>query len=371
MNDIKAKIKNLCERLEKALSILNLENDRERLKKLEEESSKPDFWDTREEAQRVMQEASLLRKHVDSWDKLTSDINDLAELLESTKESEHDLLKEINQNYQKAAAEFENKEFELMFFGEFDRNNAIVSISAGSGGTDAQDWAEMLLRMYLRFCEKHDFDTEIIEQTSGEEAGIKSVTFKVRGNYGFGYLKSEHGVHRLVRLSPYDSDNARHTSFALVEVIPEIDDDKYVLDEKELRIDVFRSSGHGGQSVNTTDSAVRITHLPTGTTAVSQNERSQLQNKENALKVIKSKLILFEKEKKDKELSILKGDPISAEWGNQIRSYVIHPYTLIKDNRTQEEDSDAQAVLDGNIDKFIEAYLQKLAAKSNKKVDLS
>jgi peptide chain release factor 2 len=246
-----------------------------------------------------------------------------------------------------------------MLGSEEDKLSAILTVNSGAGGTESCDWAEMLLRMYLKFAEKQGFEAEIIEQTKGEEAGIKSVTVNIAGYFAFGYLKSEFGVHRLVRLSPYDSDRARHTSFALVELLPEIEKEEFVLDEKELRIDVFRAGGHGGQSVNTTDSAVRITHLPTGLTATSQNERSQLQNKEGALKVLKSKLTVLAKQKHVRQLSELKGEPISAEWGSQIRSYVLHPYTLVKDNRTQYETADTQAVLNGHIDEFIEAYLRK------------
>lgn len=359
MNDLKTQIKKLCERLEKALSILKLEEERQQLKTLENESTDTDFWSNQISAQEIMKKISVIKGHLDKWDGLTKEINDLTELIENTNEHEHDLIKELETNLADITARFEKTEFELLFAGEYDSNNAILSISAGSGGTDAQDWAEMILRMYLKFAEKQGFETEIIDQTKGEEAGIKSVTIKITGYFAFGYLKSEFGVHRLVRLSPYDSDKARHTSFALVEILPEIEKEEFVLDEKELRIDVFRAGGHGGQSVNTTDSAVRITHLPTGLTATSQNERSQLQNKEGALKVLKSKLTILAKQKNVAELSDLKGEPISAEWGSQIRSYVLHPYTLVKDNRTGCETADTQAVLNGYIDEFIEAYLRK------------
>jgi len=364
MNEYKEKIKTLCERLEKALAILDLEGERSKLRELEVQTSDPSFWNDQNTAQAVMQNVSQLKKHLDSWDNITKEINDLAELVGSIDESDHKATKEIAEMYDKLAKEFETYEFELMFSGEFDQNNAIVNISAGSGGTDAQDWAEMLVRMYSRFSEKNDFTIKTLEQTNGEEAGIKSISMQIGGPNAYGKLKSEYGVHRLVRLSPFDADNARHTSFALVEVLPVIYEDKFKVNEKDLRIDVFRSGGHGGQSVNTTDSAVRITHIPTGTTATSQNERSQLQNKENALKVLTSKLVVLADKQKAKELSDIKGEPVSAEWGNQIRSYVLHPYTLVKDNRTQFETSDAQSVLDGNLTGFIEAYLRKQASKT-------
>jgi peptide chain release factor 2 len=364
VNELKEKIKFLCQRLEKALDVLRLEEERKELKKLEKEIAQSSFWHNQRAAQEVMQKTTQLKKHIEIWDNLTKDINDLAELIENTSEDDHKLIKELETSMEKLTKEFEKQEFELLLSGEYDQNNAILSISAGSGGTDAQDWAEMLSRMYLRFCQKQDFQANILEQSAGEEAGLKSITIKIVGNYAFGYLKSEHGVHRLVRLSPYDADKARHTSFALVEVLPEIEDEKVVVDEKDLRIDVFRSSGHGGQSVNTTDSAVRITHTPTGLAATSQNERSQLQNKENALKVLKAKLVHLVEEKKVKEISELKGKPISAEWGSQIRSYVLHPYTMIKDNRTKQETSDVQNVLNGYLDEFVEAYLRKQASEN-------
>ncbi len=364
MNELKEKMKLLCQRLEKALEVLRLEDERKELKQLEAKSTTPDFWSNQETAQETMQKISLLTSHIGAWDRITADINNLTEIVESLDESDHDLFKEAKKKEIDLSSRLEKLEFELLFSGPYDKNNAIVSISAGSGGTDAQDWAEILYRMYSRFAEKNRLVLKILDQTKGEEAGLKSISFELGGPYAYGKLKSEHGVHRLVRLSPYDADKARHTSFALVEALPEIEEEAFSLDEKELRIDVFRASGHGGQSVNTTDSAVRVTHVPTGISAVSQNERSQLQNKENAIKVLKSKLVLLAEKQKAKELSEIKGEPISAEWGNQIRSYVLHPYNLVKDTRTQIETTDAQNVLDGDINAFIEAYLQKIASEN-------
>lgn len=364
MNDLKEKIEQLCQRLEQALELLNLEAERKELAEIETKSSAPDFWQNQKTAQDTMQRLSILKKHLDIWDSLTKEINELAEMIGATDETDHAFTAELQNTYDLLVDRFEKSEFELLFSGKNDKNNVIFSISAGSGGTDAQDWTEMLSRMYLRFCEKHDFVTTILEQNTGDEAGLKNITFKINGYYAYGYLKSEHGVHRLVRLSPYDADNARHTSFALVEVLPEIENEAFVLDEKELRIDVYRAGGHGGQSVNTTDSAVRITHIPTGLTATSQNERSQLQNKEGALKVLRSKLVKLAEKKKVEEISELKGEPISAEWGSQIRSYVLHPYNMVKDLRTSYETSDTQAVLDGSIDELIEAYLRQNAVKA-------
>ncbi len=358
MNDIKEKAEGLCQSLEKALALLNLENERIELANIKNESTREDFWQDQQKAQLIMQRLSELKKHIETWDELTNEINDLTELIEAADETDQAFINELKANLDNITAKFQKCEFELLFSEKYDSSNVICSISAGSGGTDAQDWAEMLERMYLRFCENHGFQAQILDQTTGEEAGLKSVTLKISGYYAYGYFKSEHGVHRLVRLSPYDADKARHTSFALVEILPEIDNEDLVIDEKDLRIDVYRAGGHGGQSVNTTDSAVRITHTPTGITATSQNERSQLQNKESAFRVLKSKLVKLADEKKISQISELKGKPISAEWGSQIRSYVLHPYTMVKDVRTNFETSDAQSVLDGKIDDFIEAYLR-------------
>lgn len=359
MNDIKERLKSLSERLEKAFSMLNLENDRILLTKLQQQASEEGFWDNAATAQEMMQKIGALDNRLKSWDKITADINDLSELAANTKESDHEMVGELTNGLKKAEDTFETLEFELLFTGAHDSENAIVSISAGSGGVDAQDWAEMLGKMYLKFAEKNGFTATILSETAGDEAGIKGISFEVKGPQAYGYLKSEHGVHRLVRISPYDAAKARHTSFALVEVVPEIVADDYKLDEKELRIDVFRSGGHGGQSVNTTDSAVRITHIPTGLTATCQNERSQLQNKETAMKVLVAKLIDLEEKNKATELAKIKGENVSAEWGNQIRSYVLQPYTLVKDHRTNFETADVNKVLDGYIDEFIESYLRQ------------
>ena len=248
---------------------------------------------------------------------------------------------------------------DLLFQGEFDDHNAILKLSAGVGGTDAQDWCEMLERMYLRWAEKHDMTTELIERSTGEEAGIKSATYSVSGPFAYGKLQSEHGVHRLVRLSPFNADSLRQTSFALVEVMPEIDaPDEVAIDEKDLKIDVYRAGGHGGQSVNTTDSAVRITHIPTNTVVAIQNERSQLQNKETAMKILRGKLAQMQLEQHAESLADLRAGE-SASWGAQIRNYVLHPYTMVKDTRTKHEDRDAQGVLDGKLDGFIEVYLEQ------------
>ena len=272
------------------------------------------------------------------------------------------MLVEFTEQLAALEAEYHERRKDLLFSGEYDNRAAILKLSAGAGGTDAQDWAEMLERMYLRWAEKHDMQTELVERSTGEEAGIKNATYIIRGAFAYGKLRSEHGVHRLVRLSPFNADNLRQTSFALVEIMPEMDAPGEVeIDDKDLRIDIYRSGGNGGQGVNTTDSAVRITHLPTGTVVAIQNERSQLQNKETALKILKSRLAQMQLEQRAETLADLRAGE-SASWGAQIRNYVLHPYTLVKDTRTKFETHNARGVLDGDIDGFIEAYLEQQAA---------
>ncbi len=271
-------------------------------------------------------------------------------------------LQKLVNEFEKAHTTDEMRELELkaMLSDKYDMNNAILSLHAGAGGTEAQDWAEMLLRMFERYAERHEFKYQILEISAGEEAGIKSATVKISGPYAYGFLKSEAGVHRLVRLSPFDSDKARHTSFALVEVIPEIEQTSEVnIEDKDLRIDVYRSGGHGGQGVNTTDSAVRITHLPTGIVVAVQNERSQLQNKATALKILQSRLLALKLKEQKAERDTLRGEHLAAGWGNQIRSYVLQPYKQVKDHRTEFISTNPDEVLGGNLDGFIESYLKK------------
>lgn len=363
MNEILNRLKVLKERFQAATKLLDLEADRINLKETEAKTSEAGFWSEPEKAQETMQKLSELKTRLETWDNLAKEIESLDEISKEINETEHEFITEIEANLTKMEQQLDKYELELLFSEKYDPKNAILSIHAGTGGTDAQDWTEMLLRMYLRFCEQKHLKALILNQSDGEEAGIKSVSIEIKGHNAFGQLKSEHGVHRLVRLSPYNADHARQTSFALVEVIPEIDVAQTKIDEKDLKIETFRAGGHGGQSVNTTDSAVRITHLPTGLTASSQNERSQLQNKQLALKVLQSRIFDFEEKKRQAENDKLKGDNISAEWGNQIRSYVLHPYTIVKDHRTEAETSNATGVLDGDIDLFIEAYLRQNVTK--------
>jgi len=323
--------------------------------------SEPGFWDNRRQAQKVGEKFSCLDEEIKNWQQIEQEIKSLQELAQtSEQESDNSLKQEINSKYKELVKKFDRLEFLILLDGQYDSNNALLTIRAGAGGVDAQDWSAILLRMYLRFCEKQDWTVQIIDKSPGSEAGLKSVTLEITGSYAYGYLKAEAGVHRLVRISPFDAEKMRHTSFALVEVLPELAEVKEVeIKSEELRIDVFRASGHGGQSVNTTDSAVRIVHLPTEITVVCRNERSQSQNKQNALKYLKSKLHQHYMAQKQKEKQKIRGDYQSAEWGNQIRSYVLHPYKMVKDHRTKFETSDVDKVLDGEISDFLEAWLRK------------
>lgn len=322
---------------------------------LETELAAPEIWNNPSNAQDKSRQLAALTAMVQPWQTLRAQVSDMSELMELGDDS---LLGEFEGQVTALETEFAERKKELLFSGEFDDHNAIIRITAGVGGTDAQDWAEMLERMYLRWAEKSGFVAKNVERSTGEEAGIKTSVIEVMGGYAYGRLKSEHGVHRLVRLSPFNSDNLRQTSFALVEVLPQIDaPDEVLIDDKDLKIDVYRAGGHGGQSVNTTDSAVRVTHLPTGIVVAIQNERSQLQNKETALKILRSKLAQLQLEQHASDISDLQAGE-SANWGSQIRNYVLHPYTLVKDTRTKYEERDASSVLDGKIDGFITAYLE-------------
>jgi peptide chain release factor 2 len=285
---------------------------------------------------------------------------ELAALIEDDPDA--DLEAGITADLADVAAEFDRQRSALLFSGEYDARNALLTISAGAGGTEATDWAQMLLRMYLRWAERHRFATEILDETEGEEVGIKSVTVAIDGRAAYGHLRAERGVHRLVRISPFDGQKRRHTTFALIEVLPEVENDVEVeVDSDDLRIDTFRATGHGGQNVNKTDSAVRITHLPTGIVTQSQNERSQLQNRDTAMKVLRARLLERALEEREAQLAALRGEHIEAGWGNQIRSYVLHPYQMVKDHRTEHETSNTSAVLDGDLDTFMLVELERLA----------
>ena len=321
----------------------------------------PDFWNDNQRAREIIERTKPLRKDIENWNRLASQFEDLSvlgELIEEDGASPSDL-----GEYEKELAEFreklENFEFQLKMDGKYDRNNAIVSIHPGAGGTESGDWAGMLLRMYLRWAENHTYKLEILDRLDGDEAGIKSATFMVEGEYAYGYLRSERGVHRLVRVSPFDTQGRRHTSFASVDVIPEVEDEIRIdINSDDLRVDTYRSSGAGGQHVNKTSSAVRVTHIPTGIIVQCQNERSQHRNRENAMKVLRARLFEhYQREQEDKLTKSYGEDKKEIAWGSQIRSYVLHPYNMIKDHRTEAETSNSEAVLDGDIDDFIEAYL--------------
>jgi len=356
MNDELKKVLDLQMRLSDALIKLRLDEKESELSLLEEETKKTDFWRDNETASQTSKKIEYLKNLINPWRHIERDLNQLHELLTT----EHKGLEsEIKLKIVEIENELEKHESETYFSGQYDNGNAILSIYAGAGGVDAQDWAEMLQTMYLKFVQKNNLDAKIINSSAGTEAGIKSTSIEISGPFAYGLLKSEGGVHRLVRISPFDADKARHTSFALVEVIPEIEDITVDVPEKELKIETFRASGHGGQSVNTTDSAVRITHLPTQTVVICQNERSQLQNKETAMKVLRARLTALLEAERNKEIRLIKGENISAEWGSQIRSYVLHPYQLVKDHRTGFETSDVNGVLSGNLIDFAKAYLKR------------
>ncbi|OGO48067.1 MAG: peptide chain release factor 2 [Chloroflexi bacterium RBG_16_64_32] len=328
------------------------------IEQLERESARSGFWDDPSGAQKVMRHLSELREQVEVWRGVETKARETVELLDLAEaEGDEALAADVVADIDKLAGNVEGMELALALSGEYDRRNAILAIHAGAGGTDSQDWTEMLLRMYLRWAEKRDYSTTILDMTSGEEAGIKSVTVEVTGRNASGYLRAERGVHRLVRLSPFDAAHARHTSFALVEVMPEVESASEVnLNPDDLRIDVFRASSKGGQNVQKNATAVRITHLPTGITVSCQNERSQRRNKESALKVLEARLLVRQLAEEAKEKARLKGEHVSAAWGNQIRSYVLHPYKMVKDHRTGYETSDAESVLDGELDPLLSAY---------------
>jgi peptide chain release factor 2 len=329
---------------------------------LTERSADPGLWNDPAAAQRIMRRAEELRGELDAWRSLAERATGLAEMAEmaaADAEEGASLLPDLRRDLEVLQADWGRMEQQLLLSEPFDERGAIVSIHAGAGGTESQDWAEMLLRMYLRWAEQNRFATEILEATEGEEAGLKSVSFSIDGRWAYGRLRSERGVHRLVRISPYDSQKRRHTSFALVEVMPEVPEDAQLeIDEKELRVDTYRASGAGGQHVNKTDSAVRITHEPTGIVVAVQSERSQHQNRDRAMAVLRAKLIERREEEREAEMARLRGEHVEAGWGNQIRSYVLQPYTMVKDLRTGVETSNPTAVLDGELDAFMEGYLR-------------
>jgi peptide chain release factor 2 len=350
-------------KLPSSWSVFDLANKQKKVAELEELSSSPTFWDDPNAAQAVMQQQSRLRDEIERWQGTAKRLDDALELASL---GDAELLEDLSQETDQLTELVEKMSFQTMMGGKYDSENAMIAIHAGAGGVDAQDWAAMLLRMYLRWGERRGFKTDIVDEMPGDEAGIKSVTISFEGDHVYGYLQSERGVHRLVRLSPFDSASRRHTSFALVESWPDIQGEiEFEINPVDLQIDTYRSAGAGGQHVQKNETAIRITHLPSGLVVSCQNQRSQLQNRMRAMQVLKSRLLELERLKQEAEFSELKGDHISAAWGNQIRSYVLHPYQMVKDLRTDQETSQTGKVLDGDLDAFMEAYLRyKVGEKS-------
>jgi len=344
--------------------IFDLSRKASEIEKLEKEASAPELWNNHEKAQEVTRRLSLLKREaekVNSLEEMISDLETAVELIQEDEEAGSDLLEESIPQLRTVVNALADLELESLLGDEADSRNAIVSINPGAGGIESQDWAQTLLRMYLRWAERRGYKTEMLDLAPAEEAGIKSATFALEGDYAYGYVKAESGVHRLVRISPYDASSRRHTSFASVITFPEVEEDEEVqIEEKDLRIDTFRSSGAGGQHVNVTDSAVRITHLPTGIVVSCQNERSQHKNRATAMRILRARLYDLRKREKEEEMSKAHGEKKDIAWGSQIRSYVLHPYKMVKDHRTGHEVGNVDAVLDGDLDKFIQEFLLRV-----------
>jgi len=358
-DDYKHKITALRATLDTLQQALKLEEAAIELQVLEEESARDGFWNDLENSQKVLQKIKQLKNKIEGYDKLDSAWNDLIALCQmGAEENDESLLPELEEEFKQFSQALETSRLETLLSGEYDNSSAIVSFHAGAGGTEAQDWAQMLYRMYTRWAERHGMKYKVLDWLDGEEAGMKSASIQIDGENAYGYLKSENGVHRLVRISPFDSSGRRHTSFAAIEVAPLISDDVEIeIKSEDLRIDTYRASGAGGQHVNKTESAVRITHLPTGLVVACQMERSQHQNREVAMRMLRSKLIEIKERQHLDKIDDIKGEQMKIEWGSQIRSYVFMPYTLVKDNRTGYENGNISAVMDGDLDGFIEAYL--------------
>ncbi|PTR46462.1 peptide chain release factor 2 [Geobacillus thermodenitrificans] len=358
--EIKQELEKMAKRLAEIRGSLDLETKQTRIQELEEQMAAPGFWDDQKAAQAIISEVNALKELVGEFESLAERFDNLEVTYELLKEEPDDELQaELVEEAKKLTKDFSQFELQLLLNEPYDQNNAILELHPGAGGTESQDWASMLLRMYTRWAEKKGFKVETLDYLPGEEAGVKSVTLLIKGHNAYGYLKAEKGVHRLVRISPFDASGRRHTSFVSCEVVPEMDDNIEIeIRPEELKIDTYRSSGAGGQHVNTTDSAVRITHLPTGIVVTCQSERSQIKNREKAMNMLKAKLYQKKMEEQQAELAELRGEQKEIGWGSQIRSYVFHPYSLVKDHRTNVEVGNVQAVMDGEIDVFIDAYLR-------------
>lgn len=356
MEQLISLLKPMKDRIDGLMARLDISGKVHRINAIQSQAGAPDFWNDPEAAQKLMQEMSRLKEQVERWQNLANRINDALELAQLNDESlQDDLTREV----EALSGIVERMALQALLSGPHDREDAILAIHAGAGGTDSQDWAQMLERMYIRWAEDNAYKVEIIERMEGEEAGIKSVTMNIKGEYAYGYLQSEQGPHRLVRLSPFDAANRRHTSFAKVELWPDIQGQIDIeINEKDLKVDTYRAGGAGGQHVQKNDTAVRMTHIPTGVVVQCQNQRSQMQNRERALQILKARLWEMERQKQEQQLASLKGENIDASWGNQIRSYVLHPYQMVKDHRTGHESGNTGAVLDGRLNEFMDAYLR-------------
>ncbi|MCB8979603.1 MAG: peptide chain release factor 2 [Ardenticatenaceae bacterium] len=362
MEELAEKLTNLQQTVNLLRRRLDVPAKALKVSQLEEVAAAPGFWDDSAKAQVIMRDLTKLRDQVGVWEALSRRLTDAQELVEL---GDEELASELANEVVNLEEQVARLEFETLFSGQYDDENCILAIHAGAGGTEAQDWAQMLQRMFMRWADSHQMVVDIVDESPGDEAGIKSVMMEIRGNYVYGRLQSERGVHRLVRISPYDASSRRHTSFAKVEVWPDVAEDIEIeVDEKDLRIDRFKASGAGGQHVQKNETAVRITHLPTGIVVSCQNQRSLTQNREMAMKILKAQLFDLEQRKQDAEMAALKGEDVDAAWGSQIRSYVLHPYKMVKDHRTNYEVGNAQAVLDGRLDDFMEAYLKQKVGQS-------
>lgn len=365
LEEAKYKLENFRKDVAELGSALRIDDLRKKAAELDKITSDPEFWNNQENSGKVLKEVKRIKEKITKYEALENKLEDTITLAElAIEENDESLVGEVEADVKAIEEEEEKQRIEILLSGEYDQNNAIVSFHPGAGGTEAQDWAQMLYRMYTRWGERHGYNVKLIDWLDGEEAGLKSATILIEGENAYGYLKGENGVHRLVRVSPFDASGRRHTSFASVEVMPEFDDDNSIeIKDEDLEITAHRSSGAGGQHINKTDSAIRITHIPTGIVVGCQTERSQLQNKETAMKMLKSKLMEIKQREKLEKIEDIKGVKTNIEWGAQIRSYVFMPYTLAKDTRTGYEDGNIQAVMDGEIDGFINAYLKMNAAR--------
>ncbi|MBA3869750.1 MAG: peptide chain release factor 2 [Anaerolineae bacterium] len=356
MDHLISLLKQMKERIDGLMERLDLNTKAQQAAELEDKSTEPDFWSNPDNAQKIMQELAKLKSEIDRWQGVANRINDAIELAQI---DDPTLLEDLTTEVNSLITLVDKMEFRALLSEPYDNENAIFALHAGAGGTEAQDWAEMLVRMYTRWAEQNGYKTEILDLTKGEEAGIKSMMMSVRGEYAYGYLQSELGVHRLVRLSPFDAANRRHTSFAKVELWPDIQGEIDIqVNEKDIKIETYKAGGAGGQNVQKNDTAVRITHIPSGIVVQCQNERSQKQNRERAMQILKVRLFELERQKQEAQLATLKGENIDAGWGNQIRSYVLHPYQMVKDHRTDYETGNTGAVLDGRLNEFMDAYLR-------------